>query len=67
MIADPILGNTAERVVEQLNSAFTIFVNVFLAHFAKQPVVLVRQKRVIELNEKSGIDNGPIFFSERIR
>jgi hypothetical protein len=42
-------------------------VNVFLVHFAKQPVVLVRQKCVVELNEKSGIDNGPILFSERIR
>lgn len=43
-----------------------MFVNVFFVHFTEQTIVLVRQKRVVELNQKTGIDNGPIFFPERI-
>ena len=41
--------------------------NVFLVHFAEQPIVLVGQKRVVELNQKTGIDNGSVFLPERIR
>lgn len=35
MIAHPILRNSGERVIEQLNAAFTIFVNLLRAHFTE--------------------------------
>ena len=41
--------------------------NIFLVHFPEQPIVLVRQKRIVELNQKTGINNGPVFLPERIR
>jgi hypothetical protein len=67
MIAHPILRNSGERVIKQLNAAFEISVNVLLVHFAEQPIVLMCQKCVVKLNQKAGIDNGPVFFPERIR
>jgi hypothetical protein len=47
VIAHPILRNSGERVVEQLNAAFAIFVNLLVVHFAEQPIVLMRQKCVV--------------------
>ena len=41
--------------------------NVFLVHFTEQPIVLVRQKCVVKLNQKTGVDDGPVFLPERIR
>jgi hypothetical protein len=67
MIAHPILRNSGERVIKQLNAAFAIFVNVLRVHFAEQAIVLMRQKRVVKLNQKTRIDNGPVFLPKRIR
>ncbi len=66
VIAHSILRNSGERMIEQLNAAFAIFVNVLLVHFAEQSIVLMRQKRVVKLDQKAGIDNSPVFFPERI-
>jgi hypothetical protein len=44
-----------------------MFVNVFLVHLTEQPIVLVRQKCVVKLNQKTGVDDGPVFLPERIR
>jgi hypothetical protein len=67
MIAHPILRNSGERVIEQLNAAFAIFVNVLLVHLTEKPIVFMRQKRVVKLNQKTSIDNGAVLFPERIR
>ncbi len=50
VIADAVLGNSGQCMIEQVNAAFAIFVDILLTHLAEQAIVLVRQKRVVELN-----------------
>ena len=62
VIANPVLGNAAQGIVRQVDAAFRVFVRVAVARQAAQPIVFVRQERVIELKNETGIDDRFVFL-----
>ena len=56
VITHAVLGDPLERIVEKIDPALAILMNVLLADLAEQPIVFVREECIIELDQESGVE-----------
>ena len=66
MIAHPLLRNTVERVVERFHVQAEPVAEVLHGGRRHHPVIGDRGARVVDLNQKAGIGDGPVFDPHRV-